>query len=42
MGRKVAELHKQYITRVQNVKMWEYRNIKYTNILTYQHTQPLL
>ena len=24
------------------MEIWEYKNVEYTNILTYQHTQPLL
>ena len=35
MGQGVAESHKQYIIKVWNVGMWEYRNIEYTNILIY-------
>ena len=35
MGWEVAELYKQYITKVRNVRTWEYRNMEYTDILIY-------
>jgi hypothetical protein len=30
------------MTKVRNIKTWERRNMEYTDVLTYQCTQPLL
>ena len=35
IGQGVAELHKQYITKVQNMEIQKHKNIEYTDVLIY-------